>query len=165
MIPPALAPDASDRLVLRLAKGKYLSLALLCAGFGLFAFWAVDSYPIAAWVGAPVVCMVAAILLAAVPTLVYLVLTPAMLTIHTFSRKRSFRWDEVASFGSMQPRMGAKRAGFDLVASQPSSLETVKTLMGFHCLLPMVQGLKPEELAELLNRWRDYHTGRVKSQG
>lgn len=76
-------------------------------------------------------------------------------TVRTLYRSRSYRWEEVSSFHPI--RFVRKYVGFEVTGAQDhtrlAGLE--RTLTGFRANLPDTYGLSAEDLAALMNNWRN----------
>jgi hypothetical protein len=90
------------------------------------------------------------------PNSSYLRLTREGSTVCTMFRSRSGAWREVNKFGVN--RIGVRNI-VGWAPSHPASKfdNTARVITGYASTLPETYGLTAEELAELLNRWRDEH--------
>jgi hypothetical protein len=73
-----------------------------------------------------------------------------------FRPDRLRRWDEVQGFRAYDLPGGVRHVGFDFApGAQPTGSELAKRLTRVEGALPSTYGLRAEDLAGLLNRWRE----------
>ena len=69
---------------------------------------------------------------------------------------RLWRWDEVQGFRTYDLPGGVRHVGFDFApGAQPTGSELAKRLARVEGALPSTYGLPAEDLAGLMNRWRE----------
>jgi hypothetical protein len=92
------------------------------------------------------------------PNASYLKLDSVGFTMCSFYRAQTFRWEDVSGFGVAQvfPNNKMVMFNFNPSYSQTSRLRTLNVnLVGYEAGLPDNYGLKHEQLAELLNKYKE----------
>jgi hypothetical protein len=85
-------------------------------------------------------------------------LSPEGFTVTNLGRTATTPWTHVESFGVMSPGGRARIVGYNFVeglGGVAGMRRAARSRMGYEALLPDTYGLKPEELARLMNDWRE----------
>jgi hypothetical protein len=158
-----LRPERAP-VVLRPSKGRELGLLAVSLGFVVLGGFAAASGEAIGWAGLVFfgLCAVVAIV-TLLPGAAYLRLERegfVMCSLYRADRVR--RWDEVTAF-HVYSTPGGAQVGFDFAAgAEPPGSGIARTLAGVDGGLPNTYGLKAEELAELLNLWRETFAGSAR---
>lgn len=86
----------------------------------------------------------------------YLLLEPDGFTVRTLYRLQKYRWAEVERFGVTRIG-GNKTVAFDFSGQYGKdrvARQVAAGISGYEGTLPDTYGMKPEQLAELLNEWK-----------
>jgi hypothetical protein len=81
------------------------------------------------------------------------------LTLTGIARSKTYPWALVSPFKVVNVSRNLRRVGFNVAPTSGRDLETVsinRALVGIDKRLPTNFGMKPRELADLLNQWRDW---------
>jgi hypothetical protein len=144
-------------ILLRPKPTKWLLVAGGSLAFVLIGIWMVRSGEMFGWLGIVFFGLCLSVsLIGMLPTASYLRLTPEGFTICSLFRAQTIRWDDVAGFG-VGRIFTNKMVMFNYVESYQSSpkLRSFNTeLTGFEAAIPDSYGLRHEDLADLLNRYR-----------
>ena len=102
------------------------------------------------------------------PRAAYLHLEPSAFTFCSLFRKHSVPWTDVAQFAVI--RVGLNRmVGWNFrpgLCRHMRAASVTRVISGYEAALPDTYGMKPQALAELLNRLREqYGTAHVEVQG
>jgi hypothetical protein len=149
---------AETELTLRPNRRRYVLLLLSCIGFVVGALTARKSDPIIGWFGilffGSGVIIFGLLLL---PGSAYLKLDSAGFTFCTLFRAHSTCWYQVDSF-QVARIAGRKMVVFNFSNLHPGQRVLRKlssTVSGYEAGLPETYGLSAEELAAMLNDWRE----------
>jgi len=150
----------SRTLVLRSSKRRLALYLLVCVAFVTFSVLQVTRHQ------AHVIDWVCAVFFAVGATVFTVQILPgaSYLTISSdgfyfcsfFRRKPLIRWEEVAGFRVVRvPPSGHGLVAFERHMAEEGRVRRInRFLVGATDCLPDSYGLRPEELAELLNEWR-----------
>jgi hypothetical protein len=144
-------------LILRPKRLKYLLFALLSAGFAAGGGLMVRSGVLLGWAEillfgtfATVFCLMLA------PGAAYLKLDPAGFTFCSLFRSHTMHWYEVDSFATA--RIGNRNLvvfNFSPLHRGQEHLRKISSaIAGYEAALPETYGLKAQDLAALMNQWR-----------
>ena len=149
-----------EELILRPRKGKAVLVFVVCAGFvGMGMFIIAKEGNWFAWMTTGFFGLCLSISLIEIfSDRSYLRLTPEGFTIHGHLRSTTYRWDEVAGFGV--EAIGSefnKMVVLDFSDNSqvsPVGRSVARALAGCEGALPDTYGMKPADLAALMNAWR-----------
>jgi len=148
----------TDRpVLLRPKPGKWLVVALGSLAFVLIGIWMVRSHEMLGWLGIVFfgLCLFVS-LICMLPKASYLHLTADGFTVCSLFRASTTRWEDVTGFGVGRVFTN-KMVMFNYVKSYQRSpkLRSFNTeLTGFEAAIPDSYGLRHEDLADLLNRYK-----------
>lgn len=144
-------------IMLRPKPTKWLGVALCSLAFVLIGIWMVRSGEIMGWMGIVFFGLCLSVsLICMLPKASYLLLTPDGFTMCSLFRSHTIRWEDVTGFG-VGKVFTNKMVMFNFVDSYQRSprLRSFNTeLVGFEAAIPDSYGLKHEDLADLLNRYK-----------
>jgi len=154
----------TDRTILLRPKlTKWLVIALGSLAFVLIGIWMVRSRERFGWLGIVFFGLCLSVsLICILPKASYLQLTPDGFTICSLFRAHTIRWEDVTGFGVGRV-FTTKMVMFNYVESYRRSpkLRLLNTeLTGFEAAMPDSYGLRHEDLADLLNRYKISLAGR-----
>jgi hypothetical protein len=159
---------ARARVVLRPKKRKEALLVVLCLVLAFISALAGASGSFIGWLGFAFFALAAVVIAVnLVPGASYLRLEPSgFLVCSLFRADRLWGWDEVTGFRVYDLPGGTRQVGFDFApGAEPAGSRLASRLAGVQGALPNTYGLKAEELADLMNRWREEHaSGRGPSR-
>lgn len=150
-------------------------ILLACVGFVLGSFWlgpeemegaTLVGMTIPGWLmfGFCVVFFGAAGIVAAIqflPGVAFLRLSPSGFKYRTLRKRWEYGWDEVESFGTWEvPRAKTKMVGFNFSKPPEEIGDHVvrganQSVSGFDAGLPDTYGRSADELAHLMNEWKE----------
>ncbi len=81
------------------------------------------------------------------------------LTLTGFGKSKAYSWASISPFKVVKVSSNLRRVGFNVLPKPGRDPETVsinRALVGVDKRLPTNFGVKPKELAALLNQWRDW---------
>jgi hypothetical protein len=144
-------------VVLRPGKRKELVLLAVSLGFAVLGGFAAASGEAIGWAALVFFGLCAAVaVVTLLPGAAYLRLERegfVMCSLYRADRLR--RWDEVTAF-HVHSTPGGAQVGFDFApGAEPAGSGIARALAGVEGGLPSTYGLKAEELAELMNLWRE----------
>jgi len=144
-------------ILLRPKPTKWLVIALGSLAFVLIGVWMVRSRDMLGWLGIVFFGLCLSVsLICMLPNASYLRLTPDGFTMCSLFRAHTTRWEDVTGFGVARVFTN-KMVMFNYVEAYQRSpkLRSLNTgLTGFEAAIPDTYGLKHEELADLLNRYK-----------
>ena len=144
-------------ILLRPKPTKWLVVALGSLAFVLIGIWMVRSREMLGWLGIVFFGLCLSVSLSCIlPKASYLRLAPDGFTICSLFRAHTIRWQDVTGFGVGRVFTN-KMVMFNYVESyqRSSKLRSFNTeLTGFEAAIPDSYGLKHEDLADLLNRYK-----------
>jgi hypothetical protein len=164
----------NERVVLHPNKTKWLLVLLGLAAFLLGFVWMIqDGGPARSapfgdarfwgWVGA-VICGLGIPMSLVQLFRGRLVLAPDAFTMRAVWRQRTVRWSDVGSFEAVELRPLVWLVYFDFVPTYPRHRQTramSRALSGHESNLPDTYGMKADDLAALMNRWRAMYADRA----
>jgi hypothetical protein len=161
-----LRPDRAP-VVLRPSKRKQLGLMALSVALAFSGALAGASGEAVGWAATAffgLCAIVAGVTL--LPGASYLRLErEGFVTCSLFRAGGLQQWDEVTGFRVYSTPGGAGHVGFDFSPdAQPRGSQIARRLAGVGGAVPDTYGLRPEELAELLNLWRATHSQSTRAR-
>ena len=149
--------QTNEPILLRPKATKWLAVAVGSFAFVLIGIWMVRSREVFGWFGIVFFGLCLSVsLMCLLPHASYLRLTPDGFTICSLFRAHTIRWDDVTDFGVGRV-LTNKMVMFNYAESYQHSpkLRSFNTeLTGFDAAIPDSYGLRHEELADLLNRYK-----------
>jgi hypothetical protein len=151
--------DMNDQLVLRASKLKNLLSALVSCVFIAGGVWLILGGDGIGWFVAGFfgLCLIV-FLVQMLPQSSYLRLDPEGFEIRTLFQSSRYKWDDVAVFGTK--KIGSKMVIF-LFSPEYENGKTARgislAVAGVEGALPDTYGMSAEELANLMNEWREKH--------
>src|SRR5215469_798043 len=138
-------------------KSKYLLFLLVCAAFTVAGVLMVRGGDAMGWLA--ILCFGFGVIVFCVlllPGSAYLKLDGAGFTFCSLFRSHTLRWYEIASFGTA--RIGRRKlVGFNFSQfhrGQGRMRKISSAISGYEAALPDTYGMKTEDLAALMNDWR-----------
>ena len=149
--------QSDEPILLQPSRTKWLAVALGSLVFVLIGIWMVRAGEMLGWVGIAFFGLCLSVsLICMLPQASYLRLTRDGFTMCSLFRAHTIRWDDVTGFG-VGRIFTNKMVMFNYVESYQRSpkLRSFNTeLTGFEAAIPDSYGLRHEDLADLLNRYK-----------
>ena len=148
-----IEPD--DSLILLPSRRKYAGMLLGSLAFVAIGLAIIGEGHMTGWlvVGFFALCA-AAFLVNILPQASYLKLTVDNFEYVALFRKTQLQWTSVSSFGVTRVD-GRAMVMFDILDQQTAAAALARRLLGAGAGLPDTYGLNAEELAQLMNDWRE----------
>ena len=163
MISPRHSTPTDGPILLRPQPTKWLLVALGSLAFVLIGIWMVRSRDMFGWLAIVFFGLCLAVsLICLLPKASYLRLTPDGFTMCSLFRAHTIRWEDVTGFG-VGTVFTNKMVMFNYVESYQRTprLRSFNTeLTGFEAAIPDSYGLRHEDLADLLNRYKTMREAR-----
>ena len=159
--------NSSTTLTLRPSKWPSIVLLFVCLAFlAITLYFLLNRDQPLNWLG--VIFFGAGVgiaLFGMLPGSAYLELTPTGFKIRSLLRSQTYRWRDVDSFRTADVlyvgRFVRRMVVFDIASpyQQSRSLRRVsKALTGYDVALPDLYGVRADDLAALMNEWRERYT-------
>lgn len=133
---------------------KTLLLFLISVVFLAIGFWMIQKHELAGWLGVFFfgICTCVSIIIL-VPNSTYLKLSDEGFEICALYRKSFTKWNEVDCF-TVRYIGKSKYVVFNYTDKSRKRARTSQALAGYDAALPDSFGMKVEELADLMNKWK-----------
>src|SRR5262249_43431430 len=163
-----LGPEGVQEVLLRPRLPGKLLLLVGSALFTAGGIWMIHEQKSSGWFVAIIFGIFTAVAgVQLFPGSDFLRLTPDGFTMKAMFRTTSTRWKDVSGFGVVKMQQHGfltvnTMVGFDYVDSYDRSRigrNLARAMTGCEAALPNLYGLRAEELASLMNSWREYHAG------